>query len=751
MIALYNQGQLEVVVTQANALIEQFPQAIALYNILGTANAGLQRHDAAITNFNHAIGIDPNHAEAYSNLGILLKQKGDLGAAIESYTRAIEIKPDYAEAHSNLGNALLDKGNPTAAISSYNWAISFKPDYVDAHYNLGNALKETGDLTRAIESYNRAIGIKPGYAKTHYNLGNTLLEAGDLTGAIESYNRAIEIKPDHVDAYYNRGIVQQESRDLTSAIESYQRAIEIQPDHSEAHNNLGSALQEKGDLSAAIESYNQALGINPDHAATHSNLGSLLEMDGDLTEAIESFKQALKIKPDLTIARSHKLHQQAHICDWSAIETDRHLIPGLGVSTDFVDPFAILALEDQPARHRQRSELFAQSKCKGRDTALPALARPSKRPERLRIGYFSADFHVHPIMHLVVKMLELHDRFAFEIHAFSLGPNYDDAMRKRLVKSFDTFHDVREMPDQDIAGLARSKDIDIAIDLTGYTRNSRPGILACRPAPVQISYLGYPGTMGADFIDYIIADRTLIPEQSQKFYSEKIVYMPHCYQVSDNSRPTSEVDVSRTELGLPEAGFVFCCFNTNLKITPREFDIWMRLLVGVEGSVLWLQRSNEWAEVNLKKEAETRGVDSGRLIFMDSCTYPEYLMRMAKADLFLDTFNFNAGAIANDALWCGLPVLTLQGQSYVARMASSLLTAFGLPELITTTEDGYEQLALGLATNPEKLNSIKARLNTERDNSALFDTGQFTKDIETAYRWMYDRYFAGENPAHLFV
>ena len=354
-------------------------------------------------------------------------------------------------------------------------------------------------------------------------------------------------------------------------------------------------------------------------------------------------------------------------------------------------------------------------------------------------------------MHLIVKMLELHDRSAFEIHGFSFGPDYDDEMRKRLVKAFDTFHDVREIPDQEIAELARNQSIDIAIDLTGYTRNSRSGILASRPAPVQVSYLGYPGSMGADFIDYLIADRTLIPEQSQKFYSEKIVYMPHCYQVSDNSRPTSDTKITRAELGLPEAGFVFCCFNHNYKIAPDEFDIWMQLLTAVEGSVLWLRRSNEWAEANLKKEAEARGVDPGRLIFAKKCDYSEYLMRMSKADLFLDTFTYNAGAIANDALWCGLPVLTLQGQSYVARMASSLLTAIGLPELITTSADEYEQLALDLATNPEKLSVIKDRLNTERDNSVLFDTGQFTKDIETAYRQMYDRYFNGETPAHLFI
>ena len=324
-------------------------------------------------------------------------------------------------------------------------------------------------------------------------------------------------------------------------------------------------------------------------------------------------------------------------------------------------------------------------------------------------------------------------------------------MHQRLIKNFDSFHDVRDMKDEGIAELARSEGIDIAVDLTGYTRNTRSGILAYRAAPIQVSYLGYPGSMGADFIDYLIADSTLIPEESQKFYSEKIVYMPDCYQVSNNSRPQPATDVTRAELGLPEAGFVFCCFNNNYKITPREFDIWMRLLDQVEDSVLWLRRSNQWAEENLKKEAQARGIDPDRVIFADMCGYSEYLARLTKADLFLDTFNYNAGAVANDALWCGLPVLTHQGQSYVARMVSSLLTAIDMPELIATTEADYEQLALDLATNPKKLKSLKAKLARNKDNTPLFNTEQFTSNLETAYTEMYNRYVNGKKPEHLLL
>jgi predicted O-linked N-acetylglucosamine transferase (SPINDLY family) len=411
----------------------------------------------------------------------------------------------------------------------------------------------------------------------------------------------------------------------------------------------------------------------------------------------------------------------------------------------------MLALEDDPARHLNRSVLFAKHKFRGRSSTLPAITTPSQIPSRLRIGYFSGDFHSHPVMQLIVKMFALHDRSSFEVHAFSFGPDKDDEMYQRLLKNFDSFHHVHGLTDEGIAELARSENIDIAVDLTGYTQNTRSGIFAYRAAPIQVSYLGYPGSMGADFIDYLIADSTLIPEENQKFYSEKIVYMPDCYQVSDNSRPPPATDVTRAALGLPEAGFVFCCFNNNYKITPREFDIWMRLLGQVEDSVLWLRRSNQWVEENLKKETQARGIEPGRVIFADICGYSEYIARLAKADLFLDTFNYNAGAVANDALWCGLPVLTHQGQSYVARMVSSLLTAIDIPELITTTEADYEKLALDLATNPEKLKSLKAKLARNKDDTPLFNTEQFTGNIEAAYTEMYSRYVNGKKPEHLLV
>jgi predicted O-linked N-acetylglucosamine transferase (SPINDLY family) len=354
-------------------------------------------------------------------------------------------------------------------------------------------------------------------------------------------------------------------------------------------------------------------------------------------------------------------------------------------------------------------------------------------------------------MRLMVNMFGFHNRKKFEIHAFSYGHGQADKLHERLVKGFDAFHNAHEIPDQEFVELIQSKGIDILIDLTGFTQYCRSNVLACRAAPIQVSYLGYPGSMGMEAIDYIIADNILVPEESRKFYSEKIIYMPHCYQVSDNQRVIPVTHSTRIDEGLPDKEFVFCCFSENRKITPHEFDIWIRLLNNVEGSVLWLMQSNQWSEANLKKEAKARGLNPARLIFAEPCEYSEYLERMTKADLFLDTFNYNAGAIANDALWCGLPILTKQGQSYAARMASSLLNCIDLPELITTNEKDYEQVALELATNPNKLKLIKEKLSLNKEKSPLFDTKRFTRNIETAYMQIYANYFAGEKPKHLFI
>jgi predicted O-linked N-acetylglucosamine transferase (SPINDLY family) len=396
----------------------------------------------------------------------------------------------------------------------------------------------------------------------------------------------------------------------------------------------------------------------------------------------------------------------------------------------------MLTIDDDPARqlHFART-LIAKVAVPKR----PAFHSGAGSAGRIRIGYFSSDFHDHATLYLMIGLLEHHDKSRFEIHAFSHGPNKPCEMRERLIDAVDAFHDIDKLSNADAAALARSLRIDIAIDLKGHTDGARTGIFAYGAAPKQVNFLGYPGTMGADFIDHIVADRIVIPEDGQHHFAEQVAYLPNSYQPTDSYRVIADRRFTRAQLGLPDEGFVFCCFNNNYKITPAEFDIWMRLLGGVEGSTLWLLEDNRWASANLRREARARGVDPARLVFAPRMIQSEHLARQACADLFLDTFTVNAHTTASDALWAGLPVVTKLGRSFVARVAGSLLHALDLAELVTQREEDYERLALALATDPARLAAIRARLAANRLSAPLFDTARYTRDIEA----LYERIHAG--------
>ena len=686
---------------------EQINALVALYNqgrleeALGQAEALSKQH--------------PQSVLLYDLMGAANTRLRRLEPAIECYTKALQIKPAFPEAHNNLGNLLLALGRRDEAIACYAKALRIGPDYAEAHYNLGRVLKELGRRDEAIACYTKAIRIKPDYADAHNNLGIALKELGRHSEAIACFTAAVRIKPDYADA----------------------------------HNNLGNVLATLGRRDEAIGWYARALQIRPAFAEAHNNLGNVLRRLGRHDEAIACYTKALSISPDYAEARAARLHQQVFICDWDALAADAAAIASLGISGHSVSPFAMLSLEDNPAHHRKRSERYAKDQYTRLE--LPAVPLPSIKPTRLRIGYFSADFHNHATMYLMARLFEVHNRTQFDLNAYSYGPNNDDAMRARLKAAVDVFHDVRSLSDKDVAKLARKEGLDIAIDLKGYTSNTRSGIFAYRAAPIQINYLGYPGTMGAPFIDYIIADKTVIPQGQGEHYSEKIIYLPHCYQVNDNTREISDHIFTRAEMGLPDQGFVFCCFNNNYKISPREFDIWMRLLRQVDGSVLWLLKANKWAEQNLRRESQSRGVHPDRLVFADRMPTPEHLSRHRLADLFLDTFNFNAHTTASDALWMGVPVVTKLGLGFSARVAGSLLNAIGLPELATTSAEQYERLALDLATNSETLVEIRRKLLERRNTAPLFDTELFANHIERAYQQAYQRYFDGKEPDHIEV
>ena len=576
-----------------------------------------------------------------------------------------------------------------------------------------------------------------------------LYHQGQLAAAAERAAALTEAFPGSFVLWNILGAANLRLRRLDAAIEGFQRASELKPADPDTHYNVGVALEEHGNLEEAIAAYQRALAIKPDYAEAHYNMGNALKDQGEVDEAIAAYQRAQAIKPDYSAAEAQMLHQMHHVCDWHKYDQLCSACDRLGISTDTVSPFAMLAMEDNAERQMLRSQIWARKQYKQAPLSLPA--KPVIRPERLRIGYFSADFHNFPGMYLMAGMLEQHDRANFEVYAFSYGPNKIDAMRERINCAVDEFVDIRTYSTDDAVSLSHKYGIDIAIHRNGYTQNSRSKLFSRRLAPIQMNYLGYPGTMGADFIDYIIADPTVIPADQRAFYAEKVIYLPNTYQPNDDARGIAQTTTTRADFGLPENGVVFCCFNNNYKISPHEFDIWMRLLSQVEGSVLWLLKSNKWAEPNLRREADVHGVDPSRLVFADWLSHSEHLARHKHADLFIDTFNYNAHTTASDALWAGLPVVTKVGQQFAARVSASLLTAVGLPELITTTEAEYEALIFELATNQSKLSEIRAKLETNRHTHPLFDTSGYTRDFERGLQEAYKRYFDGQAPADIWI
>jgi protein O-GlcNAc transferase len=744
LVTFYNSGQLIDLITMAEQLTEAHADSATLYNLLGVAKAGSGDLSGSLDAFRRAVDICPGYADALKNLGSALQKAGALDEAEATYKRALQANPDFPEAYNGLGVILYHKNDPEEAVGFFLRCLKLKPDYAEAHHNLGLAHQKIGQLAKAMTNFRRAIELFPTYAEAYNSLGIALYDNSEINEAIEILSQAIKINPNFAQAFNNLGNALKKIGAQEKAIAYFSRALEIDPGYVEAHINFGDALRQQGAIDKALTCYNRANAINPNIPEAHFNLGLTHARNDDPPSAIASFARALELKPVFDRARAEKLQQQAMICDWSAIEQDLMLIPKLGTEGESVPPFAMLPLEDAPERHRVRSEKFIEDECLR--SPFPPLPRPTLTPEKLRVGYFSADFHNHATMWLMLGLFALHNQQKFEIFAYSYGPDQNDDIRGRLADTVDQFRDVRDMDDESVAKLAREDGIDIAVDLKGLTGNNRLAIFAYRPVPIQIHYLGYPGTTGAPFIDYLIADDAIIPETECRHYSEKIITMPHSYQVNDDKREISDRIMTREEFHLPANGLVFCCFNNNYKITPTEFDIWMRLLNKTPGSVLWLLKGNPWAAENLLNEAAVREISAERVIFADRVPMAEHLARHRLADLFLDTFKVNAHTTMSDALWAGLPAVTKLGQGFPARVGASLLKAVGMPELITHTAEEYESLIYDLATNPEKLSSLKSKLETNRTTMPLFNTALFTRNLEEAYMQAYQTYIDGHPP-----
>ena len=700
--------------------------------------------------YEQVLETQANYFDALQLSGALLVQTKQFTKAVYFLTRALQVNPNHAASYSNLGIALQELKLFKEALESYEEAVRIKPDYADAYYNRGNILQKLEQFEEAIASYDKAISINPNYADAQSNRGIALKALGSLDEALASYDKAIRIKPDFVDAYSNRGIVLQKLKRLDEALASYDKAISINTYSADVHSNRGIVLQELKRLDEALASYDKAISINSNYADAYSNRGNTLKELGRLDEALASYDKALSLKLDIDWVSGDLLHTKMKICSWSGLVDSLDIVSKkVIVNEKVINPFVLLTLSNDNFLHKRSAEIYVQSRYPF-NPLLGPITKRSKSP-KIRVGYFSADFHNHATGYLMAELFEIHDKSQFELVGLSFGPIANDEMRQRLEKPFDQFIEVGRKSDIEVARLSRDLNIDIAVDLKGYTKDSRTGIFSYRAAPIQVNYLGYPGTMGADYIDYIIADKTLIPLDAQSSYSEKVVYLPNSYQVNDRKRAIAEKQFTRHELGLPEDGFVFCCFNNNFKIIPATFEGWMRILKAVEGSILWLLEDNSWVVKNLKKEAEKQGIAPDRLVFAERMPLPEHLARHRQANLFLDTLPYNAHTTTSDALWAGLPVLTLMGNSFASRVAASLLNAIGLPELITNTQEEYEALAIELAMNPHKLADIKLKLVNSRLTTPLFDTQLFTKNLEAAYSKMYERYQADMPLAHIFV
>ena len=745
----YQDGRYSDAEKLALSITREFPNHQFGWKVLGSVLKQMGRTGDSLTATQQSVKLAPQDAEAHNNLGNLLHELGRFEEALESYNHATVLKPDFVEARFSSGITLNELGRLDEALESYNHAIALKPDYAKAHFSLGITLDKLGRLDEALTSYKQAIAFKPDYAEAYNNMGNALKGLNKLEEALEAYQKALSLKPDDAEAYYNLGNTLKDQGKLKEAIASYNKALSLRPSYAYVFNNMGGALKDQDKLQEAIEAYSNALSLKPDYAEAYFNMGNALTEQGRVIEAIEAYNKALVINSDYEGAKVAKLFQEAHICKWDGIANDIEQLPQLGTIKEHVAPFAMLTLEDAPERHRIRSEKYAAAQYPQRP--MSSWVQPLQKPERLRIGYFSADFHNFPGMYLMAGLLEKHDRTKFEISAFSYGPDINDQMRERIVKAVDHFIDIRTADVSAVVDLARQHNIDIAVHRNGYTKNNRTELFAAGLAPIQINYLGYPGTLGANYIDYIVADPFVIPDDMQRHYSENIMYLPNTYQPNDDTRTISDKAITREDMGLPEHAFVFCCFNNNYKISPSEFDIWMRLLNKVESSVLWLLKSNKWAEQNLKQQAEAMGVNAERVIFAERLPQAEHLARHRLADLFLDTFHYNAHTTASDALWAGLPVVTKAGQGFAARVAGSLLNAIGLPELITTNEQDYEELVLQLAKHPTKLAKVKETLAANRLTQPLFNTELYTKHLENGYQQAYQRYFEEKPPQTIRV
>ena len=692
----------------------------------------------------------PDHVDARLLLWRWFREEGRTSEALGQLEKALEADPASPRALFEFGTLLLENGRYDRALDSYKKALASAPDRADLHYLAGNACVGLGDLDTAIDYFKNAVRLKPDFPEAHNNIGNINLRHGRLAQAETAYLKALEVRPEYAEAMYNLGnLYYMHLSNLTRAEQWYRKALAINPDYAAAVNNLGNTLMNLGRLDEAYGCFEKAAALKPDFAEAHHNMGNLLLLRSTrLEEAMACFRKALEARPDYTDACVALIDALSQTCGWDELEKWRVKLAAMSQKDQAAgrhtseNPLLSLRLDDDP----EQNLLVAKAYTRRMQSSLPKQPPEFRHSDRiatkgrLTIGYLSSDFNNHPVTHCLAGVFGLHDRDSFRVFAYSNGDDDGSGYRDRIKRDCDKFTDLTDMDVTERARTIFRDGVDILVDLTGHTKAGMLNVCALRPAPVQVSYLGFLGSTGSDFMDYTITDKVVTPPDHAQWYTEEFVYLPHCYQANDNRMAISEHVFRRSDFDLPETGFVFCSFNEPYKIEKKMFFRWMNILKRCPGSVIWLLEKSGRARENLVLAAESMSVDPKRLVFSKRIPLEEHLARLKLADLALDTLTYNGGATTSNALWAGVPVLTTPGRHFVARMTASALQAVDLPELIADSLDDYENTAVDLASNPTRLDEFKRRLMDDPDQKPLFDTERFTRELERVFRGIWDNY-----------
>lgn len=723
------------------ALLRAQPRHVGALNLLGIALMRQGRFAEAEDSLRQAIEVSRSDATLF-NYGLVLKALNRPEEALKRFTEALAINPAAAETWYNRGIVLCDVRRFADALADFAKALELNSHYAEAWFARGNALRDLKRYDEALSAYDRALALQPNWAVAHNNRGAVLFYLERYADALVSFDRSIALNPNLVLPHGNRAGALYYLKRYAEVLASAQRAISLDGAYADGWVVMGKALIALKRSDDALAAFDRALKLSNSFAEAWLGQGNALIETMRYAEAIPAFDKALALDPDLKYGADGRIRAKLNSCDWTDLDV---LIPDLLTSArqerSWVFPVVMVTLPSSAADQLQCARRYVKDQL-----IVPSLWQGEVYSHRrIRVAYVSGDFRQHAVADLTIGLFENHDKTRFEVTGVSFGPEQESAMRHRIKGAFECVLDVGDKTDREIAGLLRAREIDIAVDLMGHMGFNRFGIFAHRAAPIQVNYLGYPGTSGAPYMDYILADATIVPEEHFDFYSETVVWLPESYFVCDSTRQPSERTPTRLECGLPQTGFVFCCFNNSYKLQPQMFDIWMRLLRAVDGSVLWLRQNDEVATRNLIREAERRGVAGERLIFAKRVpSIAEHLARHRQADLFLDTLPYNAHTTASDALVAGLPVLTCLGSTFAGRVAASLLHSVGLEELVTRSLEEYEALALKLARAPGLLASVTEKLARNRERSPLFDTVRATRQIEAAYGVMWERYQRGQ-------